>query len=127
MEYVAIVLALVLLEYTYFAFVVGAARGKYNVSAPAVTGHKYFERAYRIQMNTMEQLVVFIPSLLLFATYVHALAAAILGLVFFLARLIYFKAYLNNPKSRGLGFSLGFLVTIILLLGGLGGAVMQVI
>ena len=69
--------------------------------------------------------MLFIPSLFLFATYVHALAAAILGLVFFLARLIYFKAYMTNPKSRGLGFSLGFLAIVILLLGGLGGAVMQ--
>ena len=123
MLYVAIVLSLVLLQYSYFSFVVGAARGKYQVSAPAVTGHKYFERAYRIQQNTLEQLIILVPSMFLFASYVHALTAAILGVVFILSRFIYFSAYMKDPKSRGTGFVLGFLASHVMLLGGLGGAV----
>ncbi|MFC3192694.1 MAPEG family protein [Marinicella sediminis] len=123
MLYVAIVLSLVLLQYSYFSFVVGAARGKYSVSAPAVSGHRYFERAYRIQQNTLEQLIIVVPSMFLFASYVHPMTAAILGLVFFISRFIYFTAYMKDPKSRGMGFVLGFLASHVMLLGGLGGAV----
>lgn len=127
MEYVAIVLALVLLQYTFFAFQVGVARGKYKVDAPAVTGHDTFERYYRVQQNTLEQLVVFIPGLFLFASYIHALTAAGLGLLFFIGRLIYFKAYIGDPKSRGLGFMLTFIASMVLVIGGLVGAVLQLI
>ncbi len=127
MEYVAIVLALVLLQYTFFAFQVGSARGKYKVSAPAVTGDDMFERYYRVQQNTLEQLVVFIPGLFLFASYIHALIAAGLGLVFFIGRIIYFKAYLGDPKSRGLGFMLTFIPSMVLVIGGLVGAVIKLI
>ncbi len=127
MEYVAIVLALVLLQYTFFALQVGLARGKYNVNAPAVTGHDTFERYYRVQQNTLEQLVVFIPGLFLFASYIHALTAAGLGLVFFIGRIIYFKAYIGDPKSRGLGFMLTFIPSMVLVIGGLVGAVLKLI
>ena len=88
MEYVAIVLALVLLEYSFFAMMVGKARGTYNVNGPAVTGHEIFERYYRVQQNTLEQLVIFVPGIFLFAVYVHALTAAGLGVVFFIGRLL---------------------------------------
>lgn len=127
MEYVAIVLALVLLQYTFFAFQVGMARGKYSVDAPAVTGHEVFERYYRVQQNTLEQLIVFVPAIFLFAVYVHALTAAGLGLVFFIGRLLYFKSYISEPKSRGIGFMLTFLPSQILLVGGLVGAVIKLL
>ncbi len=127
MAYVAIILALVLLQYTFFAFQVGSARGKYNVNAPAVSGHDMFDRYYRIQQNTLEQLVVFIPALFLFASYIHALTAAGFGLVFFIGRMIYYKAYIKDPKSRGLGFMLTFLPSMVLVIGALVGAVLQLI
>ena len=125
MEYVAIVLVLVLLQYSFFAFRVGTARGKYEVHAPAVTGHEIFERYYRVQQNTLEQLIIFVPGLFLFANYVHALTAAGLGALFFVGRLIYYKSYIADPKSRGLGFILSFLPAHVLLLGALVGAVMK--
>ena len=127
MAYVAIVVVLVLLQYTFFAFMVGVARGKYEVHAPAVTGHEIFERYYRVQQNTMEQLIVFVPGMFLFASYVHALSAAGLGVVFFVGRLIYYKSYIADPKSRGMGFILSFLPAQVLVVGGLVGAVIQLL
>lgn len=127
MAYVAIVVVLVLLQYTFFAFMVGVARGKYEVHAPAVTGHEIFERYYRVQQNTMEQLIVFVPGMFLFASYVHALSAAGLGVVFFVGRLIYYKSYIADPKSRGMGFILSFLPAQVLVVGGLIGAVIQLL
>ncbi len=127
MEYVAIVLALVLLEYTYFSFMVGMARGKYEVHAPAVTGHEVFERHYRVQQNTLEQLIVFVPGIFLFAVYVHSLTAAIIGLVFFVGRLMYYRSYISDPKSRGMGFMLSFFPAHILLVGGFVGAIIKLL
>lgn len=125
MLYVVVVLVLVLLQYSFFGFMVGSARGKYGVSAPAVTGNDTFERYYRVQQNTLEQLVIFVPALLLFASYVHALTAAALGALFLLGRQLYYMAYIKDPKSRGLGFVIGFLASHILLLGALVGAVLK--
>ena len=127
MEYVAIVLVLVLLQYAFFAFQVGSARAKYGVNAPAVTGHEVFERYYRVQQNTLEQLMLFVPGIFLFAVYVHALTAAGLGVVFFIGRLIYARSYVADPKSRGIGFILSFLPAQILLIGGLVGAVIKLL
>ena len=125
MEFVAIVLTLVLLQYTFFSIMVGKARGTYDINAPAVSGHEVFERYYRVQQNTLELLAVFVPAMFLFASYVHALTAAGLGAVFFIGRLLYYKAYVSNPKSRGLGFTLSFLSAHVLLIGGMVGAVIK--
>ena len=125
MEYVAIVLVLVLLQYSFFGIMVGVARGKFDINAPAVTGHDVFERYYRVQQNTLEQLVIFVPGIFLFAAYVHALTAAGIGLAFFIGRMIYYKAYISEPKSRGTGFTLSFMSGHILLVGGMVGAIIK--
>ncbi len=125
MEYVAIVLVLVLLQYTFFSIMVGKARGTYDVHAPAVTGNEIFERYYRVQQNTLELLVVFVPGMFLFASYVHALTAAGLGVVFFIGRMLYYKAYVSEPKSRGVGFTLTFLSAHVLIIGGMIGAIIK--
>lgn len=127
MEYVTIVLVLVLLQYSFFAFMVGVARGKYEVSAPAVTGNEMFERYYRVQQNTLEQLVVFIPALFLFASYLHAITAAGIGVLFIIGRMLYYKSYVADPKSRGPGFTISFISAHALLIGGLVGAVMNLL
>src|SRR5690625_7314259 len=57
----------------------GRARMKYGIKAPAVTGHPGFERAYRVQMNTLEQTVLFLPVLWLAAAYGHPAWAGLLG------------------------------------------------
>ncbi len=123
MDMVYIVIALALLQFFIFGGLVGRARVKFSIDAPAVTGDPMYERYHRVHYNTMEQLVVFIPSMLLFGMYVSSLAAAGLGLVFIVGRVIYFRAYLADPASRGPGFGLTMLPTFILLLGGLGGAI----
>jgi uncharacterized membrane protein YecN with MAPEG domain len=122
MALVAIVAALALIEYSLFALNVGRARGRYGVKAPATTGHELFERAYRVHQNTLEQLVVFLPSLYLFASFVHELIAAALGLVFVVGRALYARGYLADPEKRGPGFGIGYLASNALLLGGLVGA-----
>ena len=123
MELVAIVAALALLEYAYFGAQVSRARGRYGVKAPATTGHELFDRHYRVQQNTAEQLVMFLPALYLFAVYVSAPIAALLGLGFVLGRALYGRGYVADPERRGPGFIVGFAASAVLLLGGLAGAV----
>ena len=125
MELIAIVTALALLQTFVFAFQVGQARVKHSVDAPATTGSDEFDRAFRVHQNTIEQMVIFVPSLWMFGFYVDAKIGAGVGLVFVIARLIYRNAYRGNPKGRGTGFSIGALSMMILLVGGLIGAVMS--
>lgn len=96
-------------------WVVGHARGKYAIKAPAVTGHPAFERAYRVQMNTLEQTVLFLPTLWLAASYGFTGWAGIAGLVWLVGRVWYAVAYLNDPAKRGPGFGLAMLGWIALL------------
>jgi len=125
MELVTVVIALALIEYSVFLMLVGKARGKYNITAPAISGDPVFERYYRVQQNTLEVLIVFIPGILIFAQYVRADVAAGLGLIFIIGRFLYFKGYIADPKSRSLGFALSFLPTLILIIGGLIGAAVK--
>jgi uncharacterized membrane protein YecN with MAPEG domain len=127
MEIVVIVVSLALLEYFYILFQVGSARQKYDVPAPAVTGHPTFERLYRVQMNTVEQLIIFLPSIWFFGTYVNATAAAGLGIVFIVGRAIYFTSYVKEPEKRTTGALLTMGSNIILLLGALIGAALTLL
>ena len=127
MTYAAIITSLMLIQLFYFGYKVGMARGKYGVNAPATSGDPMFERAYRIHQNTFEQLILVIPSLWIFATYVHALTAAGLGLMYIIGRMVYEKAYLKDPKSRGMGFMIGVIPTAILMFGGLIGAIITLV
>lgn len=117
MPYVAIVTALALLQFFWLGLRVARARGRYGVPAPAISGHELFERHFRVHMNTLEQLVIFLPALWVFATYVSALWAAALGMVFILGRAIYAISYVRDPKSRALGFALTALPTLAMLIG----------
>jgi len=88
--------------------IVGRARSKYGVAAPATSGHEMFERAFRVQMNTLENTVIFLPALWLCALFVGPLVATALGGVWLVGRVWYAVAYLREPKSRGGGFVLAF-------------------
>lgn len=125
MELVTIVIALALIEYTIFCFLVGKAREKYNICAPAISGDPVFERYYRVQQNTLELLVLFIPGMFMFSHYVRADVAAGLGAIFIIGRVLYFRSYVADPKTRGPGFILSMLPALILVLGGLVGAIMK--
>ena len=122
MPYVHIVIGLALVEFLWSGLAVAGARGRYKVAAPAVTGNEIFERYLRVQLNTLEQLVVFIPSILLFGQYMSPYIGAALGAVFLIGRLIYFFAYVKDPKSRELGFILTIAPNAILLGGVIFGA-----
>jgi uncharacterized membrane protein YecN with MAPEG domain len=121
--YPAIVTCLALLVYLWNLMSVGAARGKFKIQAPATTGHPEFERKLRVQQNMIEQLIMFIPALWIFSLTVQVLVGAALGLVFVIGRVLYALSYANDPAKRGPGFGLGFVSTLILLVGGLIGAV----
>jgi uncharacterized MAPEG superfamily protein len=123
-EYVAIVTSLVLMQAFMFAIQVGPQRTKHKINAPATTGNPEFERAFRVHENTLEQLIILIPSMWIFATYWRPDIAAGLGVVFIIGRQIYRGAYMADPAKRSTGFSIGALATSVLLVGGLVGAVM---
>jgi glutathione S-transferase len=127
MELVAIVVLASLIQYTVFGALVGKARMTYKVEAPAVSGDPIFERYYRVHMNTLESLVLFLPSIFVFATYVSSDIAAALGVVFIIGRQMYLRSYVKDPKSRGAGYMLTFLPSTILALGGMTGAIMSYI
>jgi glutathione S-transferase len=122
---VHLVIGIALVEFVYFGFAVGKARVTYSVKAPATSGNEMFERYFRVQMNTLEQLIVFIPAILLFALYVEPRIAAALGLVFVIGRAWYFNQYVREPSKRSGGFGLSFVPLVILLLGGLIGAALR--
>jgi hypothetical protein len=119
-----LVTVLALLQYLVFSSLVGKARGQYGVKAPATTGHEMFERYYRVQMNTLELMVVFLPALWLAARYWPPAWMAAVGAVYLVGRVVYLKAYTTNPARRGLGFTLSFVPAFLLLLAALAGLVM---
>ena len=123
MPLVHIVVALALVQFLFFCFAVGRARGTYKVAAPATTGNEMFERYFRVQMNTLELLIVFVPSMLIFGQYFGAYVAVALGVVYLVGRLIYFTSYVKDPKSRSVGYGLSVLPVMILLVGSLVGAI----
>jgi glutathione S-transferase len=123
MPYVHIVTALAVLQFVVFGFRVGVARERYGVKAPAITGNEIFERLFRVQMNTLEQLIVFLPGLFLFARYFSPYVAAALGVVYLLGRELYAFTYVRDPSKRSVGYGLTFLPMVILVVGGLIGAV----
>jgi glutathione S-transferase len=125
MAYVDIVTALALLQFIVFAFKVGKARERYGVKAPATTGNEVFERQFRVQQNTLEQLIVLLPGLYLFSHYFNPLIAAGLGVIYLIGREVYAVTYVKDPAKRSAGFGLTFLPNVILVLGGLIGAIRQ--
>ena len=117
MAYVLLVIVLALLQYIFFSIAVGRARAKYGVHAPAIAGNEIFERYFRVHMNTLEQLIMFIPAVWLFAQFVSPHWAAGLGGVYLVGRVVYFLSYVKDPKSRGLGFALTSVPSLVMLVG----------
>jgi glutathione S-transferase len=119
---VAVVIVLAILEFVVIAWLVGRARDRYGIKAPATTGHEVFERWFRVQMNTLELLIAFIPAVSLFAIYVNPNWAAWIGLVYVAGRIVYARAYVTGAR-RSLGFGMSMLPILVLLTGALVGAV----
>jgi glutathione S-transferase len=123
MAYVDIVTALAVLQFIVFGFKVGSARGKYGVKAPATTGNEIFERHFRVQANTLEQLIAFLPGIYMFAHYFNPLVAAALGVIYLIGRELYSLTYVKDPANRSVGYGMTFIPMVILVVGGLIGAV----
>ena len=123
MNTVDLVVLLAVAQLVFFGILVGRARGRYGVRAPAVSGHEMFERAYRVQMNTLELMVAFLPALLIAAKYWPRPYVAGVGAVYLVGRFIYWLSYTRAPASRGLGFALSMIPILALLIGGLVGVV----
>lgn len=125
MEATVIVTFLALAQYVLFGVQVGGMRGKHGIKAPAQTGHEEFERMNRVHLNTLEQLVVFIPALWMQAYFANPLYGAIVGMVYVVGRFVYRVEYLRDPDSRGTGFTLSIVPTIVLLIWALVAAIMN--
>lgn len=115
------IVLLALLQYLVFVGLTGAARARGGVAAPACTGDEAFERWFRVQQNTLEQLVVFVPAMFILGNLAagHPLYTAIPGLAFLLGRALYARAYVRDPKTRGPGMLLTLLANAALVGGAL--------
>ncbi len=122
MEHTAIIVMLALLQYIYFTGRAGLSRDKDGVDAPACTGNDHFERVFRVQQNTLEQLIIFIPGMLAFTFFVGADWAHLPGFGFIIGRALYSRAYIRDPKTRGPGMIITFLSNMTLVVGTLIGA-----
>lgn len=117
MDMTALIILLALGQFVYFTLRVGAARGRYGVKAPKTEGDERFERLYRVQMNTLEQLILFVPGMMLFASYASASWAWLPGVAFILGRQLYAWEYVRDPASRGPGMGVTLLANVVLLVG----------
>jgi glutathione S-transferase len=102
---------------------VGRVRARYGIMAPAVAGHEMFERAFRIQMNTLENTVAMLPALWLYAIFIGDRGAGVAGLIWIAARVWYAVAYQKDPAKRGAGFGISFLIFMGLWAGAFWGVV----
>ncbi len=126
-HYTALVTILAVLFYAFTGTRVSRARGKFGVKAPAMTGNPDFERIFRVHMNTLEWMPIFLPLMWLFAYYESDIAAAVLGLVWIAARILYMVSYTKAAASRGPGFALQAAVCVLLLIGALVGIITSLI
>ena len=123
----ALVTLLAILVYFYSSILVSRARGKFGVKLPAIMGNPDFERVFRAQMNTLEWLPIFLPSLWLFAIYVNDAVAAAIGLVWVIGRILYVLGYAQAVAKRSLGFAIQALATIALWVGAFGAIVWRIV
>ena len=123
MEWIVLITLLVAVEYFFLAVMVGKSRSETGVHAPDCVGDEKFERVFRVQQNTLEQLIIFFPALWIFGYYVSATIGAALGVLFLIGRIMYARGYVQDPAKRAPGFILASLATLALIVGGLVGAI----
>jgi glutathione S-transferase len=121
--YTAAATLLVLLLHFALAIMVGQARTRYGIKAPAIIGNEHFERAYRVQMNTIEQMLFFLPAMWLCAVLLSDIAAAAGGVIWLIGRVVYAVRYVKDPATRGLGVTISMLAQVALWLGAAAGLV----
>ena len=123
MNCIHIVAILAIVQFLYFGILVGRARAKYGIKAPAVSGNEHFERAFRVHMNTQEQLLAFLPALFIGGHYGSNAVVAGIGVIYLVGRFVFQRAYLDDPGKRRWGFLLTVIPIFVLLGLGLFGAV----
>ena len=126
-HFTAIVTLLAVLVYFLTSINVARARAAYGVKAPAMSGHPDFERAFRVQMNTLEWMPIFLPSLWLFAIYIGDAIAAGIGVVWIVGRILYFIGYSKAAEKRSAGFAVQALASMALWAGALGAALWRLL
>lgn len=119
METATLIVMLVLVEYIYFTMRVGLNRDKLGIDAPKTTGDERFERLFRVQQNTMEQLIIFIPATYAFAIYVSETWVWLPGALFIIGRFLYSGEYVKEPKTRVPGMAMTLLANAALVIGAL--------
>ncbi len=125
MNTVYLIILLALVQFIYFTGRTGFAREKLGVEAPRTTGNETWERIFRVQQNTMEQLVIFIPGMLAFAYFVSPRWALLPGVLYLAGRQLYSYLYVSNPKKRGPGMALSFLSNVALIFGAIIGILLR--
>lgn len=123
----ALVTLLAIAFYLFVAINVSRVRTRTGVKVPAMSGHPDFDRAFRIQMNTLEWLPIVLPALWLFAIYVSDAIAAGIGAVWIIGRIVYFIGYSQAAAKRGPGFAIQGLAAIVLWAGALGAVVLRLV
>jgi glutathione S-transferase len=126
-HFTALVTLLAVLVYFYSSILVSRARGKFGVKLPAISGNPDFERVFRAQMNTLEWMPIFLPSLWLFAIYISDPGAAVLGLIWIAGRILYLIGYSEAAAKRGRGFGIQAAAAMILWVGALGAIVWRLV
>jgi glutathione S-transferase len=126
-HFTALVTCLAIALYFFTSIRVAKARAAFGIKAPAITGNSDFERVFRVQMNTLEWMPIFLPSLWLFAIYISDPIAAAVGLVWIAGRTLYMAGYSQAAEKRGRGFGVQAMATGILWLGALGAIVWRLI
>ena len=124
-HYTPIVTLLAVLFYFFTATRVSVARRKYDVKLPAIAGHPEFERVFRVHMNTLEWLPIFLPLLWLCALYFSDSVAAVIGLVWIGGRAVYLVGYTEAVEKRLPGFFIQTMACVLLLIGAVVGIVMR--
>ena len=126
-HFTALVTLLSLMFYFYTSVGVARARAKYGIKAPAIAGNPDFERAYRVQMNTLEWMPIFLPAIWLASIYVSDIWAALVGVVWIVGRALYLHGYTQAAEKRELGFSTQAIATGVLWLSALIGVVQAIL
>jgi glutathione S-transferase len=127
MSWVMLVTLLALIVFFVVTINVGRARTKSGIQPPQMSGDPVLERSLRVQQNTLEQLVPFLPALWIFATVVSYTYATVLGMVWVIGRILYAWGYYQAAEKRGLGFAISILASNVLIVGSLVGVVLQIV
>ena len=128
MYHLTALVTLLAIAFCFFTCInVSRSRSQTGVKVPAMSGHPDFERAFRIQMNTLEWMPIFLPALWLFAIYIGDAIAAGIGAVWIIGRIVYFIGYSQAAAKRGPGFAIQALAAIALWAGALGAVVLRMV